>query len=309
MVTDVEFEQGRNELEALLNREVSATEDVRNYEIQCWIEGVKEEEKQFSSDEEIEEIFKDYTPEVVEFRLKEEPVFIYVRTDQDYFIGKGTHQAVLDLKNGLVAKGPSDRGKPTIWSVMKKYPTILPFGYGRYGFTKETVDHLKATFGGTDIVVPEISFYRVGWNKEKNRVVVSPNVYNAHFRDLGKLLVGEIEPEFPSPNVCVTTDLRESGRFRVLDYDEKVTRNLTNGDEIVKQFDSAYVFLMEHYDGDRDAENLDPSRGPYLARKPHGPDFSADTAIRNMFLLQVPIDREENGRLVIGDIDHVCLFQ
>ncbi len=42
------FEQGRKELEALLNREVSATEDVRKFEIQCWFEGVKEEAKKFS---------------------------------------------------------------------------------------------------------------------------------------------------------------------------------------------------------------------------------------------------------------------
>ena len=78
MVSLEAFEEGRMELEALLNREVSATEDVRKYEIQCWIGGVKEEWMSVlgRTKEEAEEQFRDRTPQVVESDLKEEPVFI-----------------------------------------------------------------------------------------------------------------------------------------------------------------------------------------------------------------------------------------
>ena len=294
------FDQGRAELEALLNREVSATKEIRDYEIRCWMEGIKEQ-----CDGKLPE---GYTSETVESDLKEEPVFIYVRTDQDYFVGRGTHQAVLDLGNGLVAKGPIEKGKPTIEKVRERFSNILPFGWGRYKFTRETLDNLRGIFNGTDIIIPEVSFYLISWNDRKDSLIVSPNVSHAGLRDLANLLAGDIKPEFPPANVYVTPDLRESGKFNVKDYDEKVAETLINGLDVVRNFNSAFDYLMRRYVGNVDVATFDKAKGPYLKRKPHGPDFSSETAIRNMFLLQVPVDKKVKGRLVIGDVDHVSMF-
>jgi len=140
---------------------------------------------------------------------------------------------------------------------------------------------------------------------------VSSDVYNSRCRDAVKLVNGEIKPQFPSPNVCITTDIRASKRFRVSDYDETIVKDLVNGDDVMRWFGSAYALLMGYYEScnlGNGFENLDPDRGPYLQRKPHGSDFSVETAIRKMFLLQIPVDKKEEGRLVVGDIDHVVMF-
>lgn len=181
------FERGRKELEELLNREISATGDVRSYEIQCCIERMTEEARKIPSEEVVAVLLEGCVPEVVESDLKRAGDFIYVRTDQEYFIGRGSHQAALDLRDGLVAKGSIQRGTTSIRKVMEKYPAILPFCCGPYRFIKETVDQLGSFFMGTKIVVPKVSLYHAGWDQENNRVVVSPDVYNASYRDLVKL--------------------------------------------------------------------------------------------------------------------------
>lgn len=283
---------------------------MRDYEIQCWIESIKQQNKEFLSNQEIEQFCKDYTPEVAESRLKAEPVFIYVRTDQDYFLGKGAHQAILNLGNGLVAKGPIYHGKPTILEVMERFPHILTLGYGNYAFVNETIRTLNSVFGESKIVIPHFSLYRVGWNQQKDRVIVSPDVYHTCRRDLYELLSGKIDQPFPHPNVCITKNLTEEGQFEVVNYSEEVARNLVNGTELVRDFNFAFGYLMQHYvEKDVDVNILSKAKRPYLIGKPHGFDFSPDTAIKNMFLLQVPVDKKESGRLVLGDIDHVCLFE
>lgn len=106
----------------------------------------------------------------------------------------------------------------------------------------------------------------------------------------------------------ITEDLRDSGRFDVVDYDEEIAKSLVNGNQLVRDFNAAFEYLMQHYVGEENVDNVDNAKEPSLKRKPHGPDFSGETAIKNMFLLQVPVDRKEGGRLVIGDVDHVCMF-
>ncbi len=138
-------------------------------------------------------------------------------------------------------------------------------------------------------------------------------------------------------------DLREGGKYAVVDYDEKIARTLSNGEQLIEQYVSAFKQLLQfesnavsrilradctlngtavaYRTGKFDwaiedkltGITLDPNLiketpyepcGPYFTYDYHSGDRKAKTAMQRMFLLQVPLNKQGDGRLLAADLDH-----
>lgn len=328
MVSDQLFEQGRRELEELLNRELAATEEVRNDDIKCWHFFLKDDWENLPvSDQELKQR---------ESELKRMSGLIYIRTTEPYFVAEGSHQAILDVGNGLVAKvsyshpgsvvsraerfasmksGLSHMGRimrglhkvsdeldETYDSAREKKlreSTYRKIGSNPLQHFPETLRLLEEH--GLDVM--PISLYRLVWSE--NRIVVSPDIVTVPF---------DAPPEEKDrqryPNIYLTPDLRENGRYKVVDYREDIARGLVNGDALISKFEDGYQKLLRFESNTKSLifESSTKSVGPYFSYNSHYSDKTAIGAIRKMFLLQVPMDKREEGKLVIGDFDHVCVF-
>ncbi|MBU1976954.1 MAG: hypothetical protein KKA62_03315 [Nanoarchaeota archaeon] len=295
MISDVDFEQGMKELEALLNREISATQNIRDEAIQKDYEEVLAGQISLTPEQ-----LATFTPEDSEKRLKELDRLLYFRIDQPSVIGRGTNQLALDVQNGLIAKiGVSSIGR------------VVEVGRGLYQHMQETVTTLREL----GFEVPEVRYARVRW--EGNRVSVNPDVEHGLYGEMSR--GGEtrklVKRPYNLPNVTFTVDLRENGRYDVVEFDPKVATKLPNSVSLVEQFAESSDKLVKLYDGYYPAllasvesgEQLAP--GPFLHYSPHREGGEAKDAVRKMFFLQVPTTDGEKGKLVIGDIDHVYVFK
>lgn len=100
---------------------------------------------------------------------------------------------------------------------------------------------------------------------------------------------------------------RESGKYTVVEYNEEQARKLPNGASIVNDFQDKFSVLLGMYRNFEQDKQMDRGK-PFLTYEPHKLE-TAEEAISKMFLLQVPTDKREEGRLVVGDIDHVYIFK
>ncbi len=296
MIADADFEQGMKELEALLNREISATQNIRDEAIQRDYEEVIAGKISLTPEQ-----LATFTPEDSEKRLKKLDRLLYFRIDQPCVVGRGTNQLALDVQNGLIAKiGVSSIGR------------VVEVGRGLYQHMQETVTTLREL--GFD--VPEIRYARIRW--EGNKVSVNSDVEHGLYGEMSR--GGETRKlvrkrPYNIPNVTFTVDLREGGKYEVVEFDREVATGLPNGASLIEQFAESSDKLVKLYDkyyhallaSVESGEKL--ASGPFLHYSPHREGGEAEDAVRKMFFLQVPTTDGEEGKLVIGDIDHVYLFK
>lgn len=296
MISDTDFEQGMKELEALLNREIPATQELRDESIQRDYEEVLSGKISLTPEQ-----LAAFTPEDSEKRLKKLDRLLYFRIDQPSVIGRGTNQLALNVQNGLIAKiGVNSIGR------------VVEVGRGLYQHMQETVTTLQEL----GFEVPEVRYARVRW--EGNRVSVNSDVEHGLYGEMSR--GGETRElirkrPYNIPNVTFIGDLRENGKYDVVEFDPEVAAKLPNGASLVEQFEESSDRLVKLYEGYYHAllasvesgEQLAP--GPFLHYSPHREGGEAKDAVRKMFFLQVPTSDGEEGKLVIGDIDHVYVFK
>lgn len=83
----------------------------------------------------------------------------------------------------------------------------------------------------------------------------------------------------------VLPDLRENDRFIVADYEEDAVRGLPNARELSLKFESGCATLMDHYVSATEIyQGSQRNKTPYLMNRPHGRDYTPETAIRKMFM-------------------------
>lgn len=168
----------------------------------------------------------------------------------------------------------------------------------RYQYISETRKELeKQGFN-----VPPLELYRFYWDGDK--IFVSSDVKSISQKD-DRETYSKSFPKFP--NICITIDLKEDRRFKVVDYEESIARSLINGDELIKQFNRDSERLFSYWKNYRSWCEDKKISGPYLLNDNHAIP-GQEEAIRKMFLLQVPVERKEPGKLVLGDLDHVYIF-
>ncbi len=297
MLTEADFELGRRELEALLNREVSETASQQDETVGFWHEKAKSDGFMLGGVDS-----ENLIPKLVREWLINNKKLLYLRTSISEIVGKGTHQAVIELGNRLVAKVPHRR---TDWDNDDTFSID-----GGYLFTKMTQDELV----GLGFDVPPIKFYRITHNPEG--VVVSSDVAHENWGDQYRddsVNWGERRriSMYKCPDVCITSDLRENGRYKIVEYDEETARKSANGEVLIEQFNADFELLMDHlptegaYERANETLRLDK---PELQYEPHKLK-TPEEAIRKMFLLQVPMNENEEGKLVVGDIDHVYFYR
>jgi hypothetical protein len=281
MVAVVDFEQGRKELEAFLNGEISATQNLQDKFVQRIHEEVKLRESFMESS------YKKTTSEETRENLRDNDQLIFVRKTSPEIIGLGTHQLVIDVGSGLVAKLPykGDRIK------------------GYWPFLKEAREELVRLGFST----PDIHYLRVCHGSEG--IVTSSEVVHDNRRNAFKPIDEEIDVVFTIenwPNAIITTDLREGGKYKVVDYTEEMVQSLVNRTEISDKFNLSYRVLGNLRSWYDETPKIDDR--PFFGYEPHLVKTSEE-AIKKMFLIQVPTDEREEGKLVIGDIDHIYLFR
>ncbi len=218
---------------------------------------------------------------------EEDGGLVYIRSNHPSIVGKGEHQLVIGLGNNLVAK-VTHKGENDIFAIGRK----------SYRFMKETKDVLSEI----GIETPEMAFYRF-YLKSLN-LKVNSKVWNDSRRQM--YLDERASWELPQnvPNICITPDLREGGRYDVVGYSEEIAKRLINRDFIISQFKGLSKKL-----GQVALEDPNTSQKPTLEYELHQiRSASFGTAISRMFLLQVPLDKKEEGRLVVGDIDHIYVY-
>jgi hypothetical protein len=323
------LEAARKRLEDILNSEISATEEVRRKDVVHnlfkhdidWEQRYDWKTRDLSAEdfEKNKELMKSYGE------------LVYVRTTEPYLVAIGTHQVVLNVGSGLVAKSriyvPGstsedawefaesktgiDRGRIISSPYRNEYLekcTCFALGnpnspWRKFQFFPETIGILKQE--GFDI--PPIELYRYFWSG--NKIVVSPDITITSWKDFHHNRSKYDSSKFP--NVCITPDLREQGRYQVVDYDEATAKNLVNGNGLAEQFKAGFDKLIgfrESYRKKGLNEFRGKTTGPYLINDGHSIN-DPETAIRRMFLLQVPNDKTKPGKLVIGDLDHVNIFR
>ncbi len=321
------LKQSRQELEILLNKEVPITQNLRNDDIKSF---------QISNPE----LARENKPitaedlEKTEAEIKGYGGLIYIRTTEPYFIAEGTHQAVLAVGNGLVAKvGMSN---PTsITEAARKFASIesrlsstervwrsfshfsderdeiydkayqqkikesiyLEIGLKTFQYFPETLGILEE-YG---LKVVPFLLYRLSWNGDK--IIVSPDVFTSPYNTPHEIKEDNREK---FPNIYLTPDLREGGKFQVVEYDENITKTVINGDELRTQFEDSFHKLLSF---ESNSKTGNGGIGPYFSFDDHIGDHTATGAIKRMFLLQVPMDKSEKGKLVVGDLDHAHVWR
>ncbi len=308
-----QLESGRKELEALLNSETSATEMHRTKVIESWYRDIIFDRiivvrKGKVTHQPTRKKPRKVTYQSIRKNLQKARRLIYVRAHEPHIIGKGTHQLVIDVGNGLVAKVTYE-GK---WVFYEDDTEIIPVGRTSFSYMRETRDALLEM--GLD--VPPMNFYRIDWSGKG--VVDSPDAHHSSYGVLERRLrtpeeewlawfTQKISEEGRPPNVYLTLDLRENGRYRVAEYDEEQAKRLPNGNLIVRDFEKQFSVLLGLYQNFEQDEQMNCGK-PFLMYEPHK-ENTPEEAIRKMFLLQVPVDDKENGKLAVGDIDHVYVFK
>ncbi|MDD9952726.1 MAG: hypothetical protein OXR66_00145 [Candidatus Woesearchaeota archaeon] len=281
-------------LEALLNEERRETAFAREAEIDVFLEMVRTDERywQTTSKETTRTPLK---RDQVERLLKEDGSMIYIRKDAPYFISHGAHQATLDLGGGIVAKG-SINGKNTARAVAQQHSSVLPFGRFKFLYMKETTDILQEEF--SNVLTP--TFARILWSRDGIRVKERCE------HDIHR---NSSHPERDMlPTVYFTKDLREDGTYTVHEYGEEVLDGLPNKLALKGKFSTMRDQLFGWVIPSGTSYSELSNDHPHLQARPHGFDYDPETAIQKMFLLQVP-EKGGNGKLVLGDYDHVTLFR
>jgi hypothetical protein len=78
----------------------------------------------------------------------------------------------------------------------------------------------------------------------------------------------------------------------------QLAQELPNAIELAQSHDQTTSTLLGLFSG----------TNPQLKPLPHDTDYSPETAVRKMFLLQLPTNKNEPGKLVVGDFDHVVPY-
>ncbi len=280
-------EVGRKSLESILNVEAGATKEYRNEQI-SWNASTF----YFDDNEVTQKKF-----EWMEERLKKYDRLLYIRADSSDVIGRGTNQLVVDVGNGLVAK---------MCYEIYRDSNIIEVGRYTCLFMEET----RKTLVEIGMEVPEICFYRVHWDGDQ--IVVSSDVKHRSWAEEERISPFVAIEDFPKPgspeeeklpNAYITADLREGGRFSVIDYEDGQARKLPNGPLLISAFESSVLKLLELYQNLVNDEKMESGK-PFLSFSRHK-EHTPEEAVRRMFFLQVPVNPEDEGKLVIGDIDHV----
>ena len=316
----MDLKQARNRLELILNSEIVGAKNGYDSIVEKYIELSVSKFSLLTNTEPDEETkrlieyFKDMrTKKEKELRADINKVRkdqiqgenrIVLRTTEPYFIAKGSHQVVIDIGNDLVAKLRyekkfcSDEYLSVSWD---------------YDFLKDTADTLRSI----GLQVPELEFLRAEWND--NKIEVSNNVSNDSYRRYlvqsqrfikrtRKKPVYCVDALMPKnlPNVCIMNDLREGGRYQVFDFEEEIVKSLSNGEDIIREYERNFSQLMNIYNKKR--FYLKPDSEPFIEFDPHK-SSSPKEAIKRMFLLQAPTNKKDLGKLVMGDLDHIKVFR
>ena len=296
------IEQGRKRLEEILNREIPLTDKYRRKIINDYYQNDLHFKKEYSPE-------MDVSWEKNEKELKRQGRLVCVRLIAPEIVGRGDHQITIDIGEGLVAKMRYE----IFLSNNERTVSVARKPLGMMNETRqELVDH------GID--VPPMQFLNLRWRY--NKVALAYKVEHSswgdserrleEFRKTKKIKFRRI-PQKYSPKVCITTDLRENGRYFVVDYDPEIAQQLVNGSALVDEFNTKAGFLFDCYNQYiRDLEHLEDGK-LYLQYDPHKQNPHArqapQKAIKGMFFLQVPIDATQPGKLVVGDIDQVYVFR
>lgn len=304
----LEFE--RSKLEEILNNDMDSSKE--DFIVNTFLEmqglhkcGDDEESKKYNEEERerVKQKFKDKTESI-----KDQEIYQYGRivlsNTKEYFVAKGSHQAVINLGNGIVAKFGIDNNFSS-----EEYTSV--------GFNFPLLNETCNTLIECGFDIQERGFLRAYWKDKKIEVVSNVN------HDTSRKMIGRenrafkiyrkkdvyIRPKQISnlPNAFITLDLRENGLYNPVDFNEEIARSLSNGEELIKQykesFDKLSIYALKGNEG-----HFKPKNGPYLTYHSHK-NPSPEEAIRKMFLLQIPVDKKLPGKLVLGDLDHVYIFK
>jgi len=287
--------QAQQELEKILNEEVYATQSYREGLVDEYFQRISTGKTIFLGAP------KNLSREDVKNMLKENRGFAHIRKNSPYILGGGEHQILIGLENNLVAK--------TRYTGDQEYPFTI--GRRPFNFIKETRDSLL----GLGIDVPEMHFCRFYW--QDGKLIVSSDVFHDSRTEMLGMDLDSMDREYylnreKYPNVCITSDLREGGRYTVEDYDGRRVKGLINGDFISSQFrqiSKRLEALKDFLEYNEDGSEFVLSYEPHLVRNLRSWKEGRKKAIRRMFLVQRPVDPSEEGKLVVGDIDHIYVFR
>ncbi len=303
MIDAKSLEQAKERLEEIINAERIATEDVKRkyikewYENILWKRNVPQETLDFFSK-------TDLSDSTVRKYLLSDTRLLFVRETCPLLIARGSHQIILDLSEGLVVKvSYRDLDRNGTFTIISD------------GFMQETRDILSSE----GIPVQEVYACRIHWenNSTEEKIIISDGKDSSY----GGLLRGRYHLPYKLfnqlrekqlvhlSNGYITSDLREEGRYQVIDYSDEIARTLINYDEIKKQYDVIYEKLMQFANNTKEDENNFLSGKIYLIRSGHGFKDGPENAIKKMFLLQIPVDLSREGKIVMGDLDHVRVFR
>lgn len=294
MIFPAQVETGRQRLEDFLNEQISLTERYRRKIVNSYYRDILAGELVFP----IEEISRD----AIERELKNDRRLMCVPKNAPEIIGRGEHQITINVGDGLVAK-----------LVYKKFLSsrerTVSVGERHFAYMKNTRMELLHE----DIDVPPLHFLAIDW--EEDRIVVTTeNIAHSNFHWIINARRKKRRRSFPknkcASNGYLTTDLREHGRYCVVDYSPSVARRLVNATSIIEEYEQKKARLLSLY---RSFQENPHKKG--IIFDPHYYDIENDLkshpshAIQRMFFLQVPVDPTEEGKLVVGDIDHVYVFR
>ncbi len=284
MIDEGSFEKGRLQLEIFLNREIIFTAAHQERIVQQLYEHYTKPQSGLA-----QSVSKDRVRNL----LRKKANLVILRKDIPELIGHGTHQAVIALDNGLVAKLPH---RDTNWQQDDVFSLC-----GSYCFTDTTQKELLKL----GLQVPMMQLYQI--HHTSDGITISSEVIHYNWGDQMRKWLNEEEVHInQEPNVCLTIDLRENGKFRVVDYNLHLAKSLANGDQLIRDYTAGCEVLRNlARDGYYDHP---PSNTLYFEYEPHKMD-TAEEAIEKVFLLQIPVDKNEPGKLVVGDIDHIYLFR
>jgi len=304
------IEQGRKRLEEILNREIPLTQKRKKEIIIFW----NNEDILWDNEDSFSE--KQDSPEKIassrlktEKDLKKSGYLMCVRLNVEEVIGRGEHQLTIDVGNALVAKMNYEMGLSRRERTVQVARKPFSFMYN----TREELVRLG-------LQMPPIQFFSVNWKRD--RIRVTPDVDYSSFGDSERALYGLVnggnlkrEPYVRERRPCVylTPDLREDGKYVVIDYNREAAKKLINGSALVEEFEQRTASLLQLYHNYiENIKNLNSGR-TYLTFEPHKQNphvrNPAKKAIDKMFFLQVPVDATQPGKLIVGDIDQVYVFR
>jgi hypothetical protein len=219
-------------------------------------------------------------------------------------VQQGEHQAVVRVGSDLILKtklAGQDLEKQT-----SEGSTFIRLGAERYKWENLTAESALPEIG-VDVPIASTYYFNIKWQAfedEKFPVILPlehPGSTFTHTRETSKVV----------PNIALTQDLSQGGKYEVREYFDSQNEELTNYEILKSKVDESVATILQYCQVDCDEKGVEKKPGYEASFSLHAHSKAGysvyESEARSLFFVLVDRQEPTTGILVIGDLDGLSL--